>query len=83
MTLRINCLDETAPYPRPLRLTLRCDSDHGLFPVEASFERHEDGFIGLYRMAMDAGWKDTSASGVRMFFGPCCSHKATRQAEGE
>lgn len=81
--LRIECVDELAPHPRPLRLTLTCDGDHGLFPVTASFERHADGFVGLYRMAMIAGWKDTSASGARQFFGPCCSHKAPRQAQEE
>jgi hypothetical protein len=70
--IRIEAID--GDIPRATRLMLSCDGDHGLFPVEASFE-HADGYVGQYRLAMHAGWKDTVRDGVRVFFGPCCSGK--------
>lgn len=73
--IEIAVVDAGAPTPRPLRLTLSCDGDHGLFPVAEDFE-HADGMMGAYRLAMNRGWKDTSRNGRRVFFGPCCSGKA-------
>lgn len=78
MGLLIACTDERARYPRPLRLTLTCDGhgeDLDLFGGTLQHFEHPDGFVGAYRLAMNAGWKDTSASGTRMFLGPCCSGK--------
>jgi hypothetical protein len=77
MPLSLHCVNEKANYPRPMMLALECDGDHGLFPVKQSFT-HKDGFGGCYSAAMRAGWKDTSASGARLFLCPGCSRKAAR-----
>jgi hypothetical protein len=65
------CIDERG-------LTLTCDGQHGDdVPPSATF-KHPDGYIGEYREAMAAGWKDTftpSPGSRRVFFGPCCSGK--------
>ena len=78
MTLAYVIVREEGPFPRQGRLILTCDGDHGLFPHSQSFE-HRDGFMGEYRAAMAAGWKDTFWRGERVFFGPCCSGKTPRE----
>lgn len=72
------CIDERG-------LTLTCDGDHGMFPIVATF-KHADGFMVEYRQAMAAGWKDTftpSPGMTRVFYGPCCSGKASRASDGD
>ena len=75
MGILIETIDEVKPY-RTTALTLKCDGDqHGLFGASQTF-MHPDGFMGQYRLAMNAGWKDTHDDhGVRLILGPCCSGK--------
>ena len=72
------CIDGTweGSYPRWTALTLTCDGcPDRMMRSEQTFE-HEGGFIVQYRMAMNAGWKDTrDERGIRNIFGPCCSGK--------
>lgn len=77
--MRIVCIDETAPYPKPSALLLTCDGDHGLFPPAEEGFAHPDGFIAQHAQAMREGWRESfdSARG-RVFFGPCCSGKTIR-----
>jgi hypothetical protein len=78
MGLKVITTDETAPYPRPLRMVLMCDG-HGdkleLFGGMRQEFTHADGFHGMYCDAMRAGWKDTHRGGERVILGPCCSGK--------
>jgi hypothetical protein len=61
-------------YPRDIRMVLICDrADHD--PEVVGSQTFTGGFIGCYRDAMAAGWKDTFAYGQRVFYGPCCSGK--------
>jgi len=76
--MEIAALEPGAPIPCATRLTLSCDTDHGLLPVVETFT-HADGFIGAYGAAMARGWKDTSRAGQRVQFGPCCSGKELRK----
>jgi hypothetical protein len=75
MGLEISVVDELAPYPRPIRLVLICEGC--LFSTRQEF-RHDDGFIGCYREAMAAGWKDAHEGGRRVILGPCCSGKGAK-----
>lgn len=67
------------PYPWSIRMTLFCEGKNCtgamLIPPTTHIFEHPDGYIGAYRSAMAAGWKDTHQDGKRVFFGPCCSGK--------
>ncbi|MBO0715963.1 MAG: hypothetical protein J2P55_01330 [Rhizobiales bacterium] len=71
MVLSYVVIDPDAPPPRPGRLTLTCD---GCERTTQAFE-HPDGYLGMQRLAMAAGWKETFRSGNRLLLGPCCSGK--------
>lgn len=74
MGIKLDIFDGDVPrFPLEIKVTLRCDGGT-MFCMESGF-RHSEGFIGCYREAMRAGWKDTNRDGHRVFFGPCCSHK--------
>lgn len=67
--------DESTPYPYATTLTLTCDGDqHGLFGLTGTFQ-HAEGFMAEYRLAMNAGWKDTQGPQGRIFLCPACSGK--------
>ena len=57
-------------YPQKIILTLLCD----VCGVDLASFTHENGFIGAFHKAIEAGWKE-SAIGDRCFSGPCCSGK--------
>lgn len=65
--------------PLPIRLSLRCDGDHGL--LEPSYQHFTNtggaSFIELHKVAMTTGWKETyDAQGRRIWLCPECSGKA-------
>ena len=75
MGLEISIFEGFVPrFPLEIRTTFKCDG--GTLLCEQLSLGHSEGFIGCYRWAMRAGWKDTSRDGRRVFFGPCCSGKA-------
>lgn len=90
MGIKISIFEGAVPrFPLEIELTLVCDGpqhgpEGGFLAAEAVplMVRHSDGFMGCYRTAMAAGWKDTHRNGERVFFGPCCSGKAGGKNEG-
>jgi hypothetical protein len=74
VSMSIAVTDRSGPHPWPIELVLRCD---GCSSSSAAEFRHDQGYVGAYRLALRAGWKDTHRDGVRVFLGPCCSGKAT------
>lgn len=76
MGMRIFCPDEDQAVPRDVVLELACDGEHGLFPpAPARFAG--PGWLNDY--AMTAGWKTTFRDGERVWLGPCCSGKVSRE----
>lgn len=80
MGIEISIFEGKVPlFPRDIELTLVCDgciTAGSLFGFgHAIFTNREAGFIGCYRDAMRAGWKESHVTSERRFLGPCCSGK--------
>lgn len=80
---------EVARVPADILLTMICDNHRSVDSLfvergpDMQYFRSDDGFIGCYRDAMAAGWKDVHRGGRRIFLGPCCSGKEPKDGSGE
>jgi len=87
MAISIFC-HEIPKVPADIWVSMICDN-HGAPPIILErgpcYQRFQsdDGFIGCYRDAMAAGWKDVHRGGRRIFLGPCCSGKEPKDGSGE
>ena len=75
MGLSIYAVDERQPVPRDVVMRLRCDSDHGLFPVSEVFPC-DPWYPTAHSRATRRGWKITSLEVLC----PGCSGKQVRAA---
>lgn len=87
MGIRLSIFEGKFPrFPHDIKMTLICDGEvhtqGDLLARGPDYQefRSDDDFMGCYRDAMRAGWKDTHRGGRRVFLGPCCSGKEKADA---
>jgi len=75
MGLLLRRTHDTAAFPRPVVLELRCDGDaHGMFPGRQVFD-DPNGFIAQHSSAIASGWTERQGAQGRLWIGPCCTGK--------
>ena len=79
MGLAVTTERDDGPYPRPIILTLTCDSgptcghdEQSLFPPARAEFKHPDGFVGARAAATAAGWLERQVPQGRIFLCPDC-----------
>ena len=58
-----------------IQVRLECDERKEFFCRGTQTFRHEDGFIGCHKAAMDAGWLERNTADGRTWHCPACSGK--------